>query len=206
MAAFRHVPHRDLRQRWVGWDLRLFPALRGWGRLRWRHSHGQGSQPVGGMQDPPPPCPPVSGTACPGCLSCRHNHEVAPAPRPHGASPPPGRANPSLPPRHASPHGLPHRRSLHPPAPQIPQDRLEARDPGPRNPAGEIRFRNFIGIGVMPGPPSEHTGRAMCGGSIRLPARRERALGFQPRPLFAARFWGRSGDGSGTGITAGRQW
>lgn len=160
MAAFRHVPHRDLCQRWVGRDLRLFPALRGWGRLRWRHSHGRGSQLAGGMRDPlppclPPPCPPVSGTARPGCLSCRQSHEVAPAPRPHGASPPPGRANPSLPPRHASPHRFPHCCSLHPcsPAPQIPRERLEASDPSPRNPAGEIRFRDFIGIGVMPGPP-----------------------------------------------------
>lgn len=58
----------------------------------------------------------------------------------------------------------------------------------------------------MPGLPSARTGPATCGGSIRLPAGRERALGFQPRPLFTAHFWGRSGEGSGTGATARHGW
>ncbi|KAM9619378.1 uncharacterized protein ACIBXB_019513 isoform 2-T2 [Morphnus guianensis] len=84
---------------------------------------------------PPPSCPPVSGTARPGRLGCRRSHEVAPAPRPHGASPPPGRANPSFPPRHAARHHPTGPRvagSLRPcsPTPQIPWGSAEGRRSG----------------------------------------------------------------------------
>lgn len=77
--------------------------------------------------------------------------------------------------------------------------------PSPRNPAGEIRLRDFIGIWAMPGS-LERTRPATCGGSIQLPARRERALGLQPQPLFTVHFWGRGSKGSSAGVTARHGW
>lgn len=215
---FDTFPPRDLHQPWVDWDLRPFPAFREWSR--WCHSHGWGSRLVVRTQDTPPPCPPpscppVSGTARPGRLGCRWSHEVAPAPRPHGASPPPGRANPSFPPRRAARHhptGPCFAGSLCPcsPTPQIPWGSAESRRSGillaPETQPERSDLRIFTEIWAMPRLPSERTRPATCGGSIRLPARHERTLGFQCRPLFTACFWGRSGEGRSTGVTAQHGW
>lgn len=57
--------------------------------------------------------------------------------------------------------------------------------PGPRNPAGEIRLRDFIGIWAMPGSLSECARPATCGGSIRLPAQHARTRVSALAPVYS---------------------
>lgn len=96
------------------------------------------------------------------------------------------------------------------PTPQIPWGSAESRRSGillaPETQPERSDLRIFTEIWAMPRLPSERTRPATCGGSIRLPARHERTLGFQCRPLFTACFWGRSGEGRSTGVTAQHGW